>query len=518
MKEKLKNTKGITLIALIITIIILLILAVVSIRLVTNGGILSRTQDAKIQYKVAEIEEALKVKILEEQIVKSTEEPLEDDTVGEYWENTPYINVLDIYCRKIFPTEVPSVSKGNVYEESTGELLIESLIWLPTELINDENLIEAGGSLGELIPLPGLESLGIEINIGKNGYLLEVANTTGTVPSNDIFVFDEDYNVYYIDEQGNIYSSKTKYEVDEIQLGNSYFNPDSLGEEDKKAYEGIYEGALAFTGDAQYASYLARNDMDVYTTINTFMFNGYLYTDFLQADGTIATLNGKPLTNLTLLMTEPDWSTLQIVNDKIQYYMDSSYNMYEYNSETKTIKDKDGNVLDVTDMTTRTASEVVDYNGYQYIERFDGRNVLIGSVPDREELDMATDLADLNVYGLNHKIFEDKSTKTVILPDTIQTLSFLALTRIMTDDDGAVGVFENSTNLEQITIPNHITKMYAKTFANCPNLKTVIMPDSIDEIGQNAFEGCSNVTLQFKDGKAPSGSPWGGTNINITNK
>ncbi len=46
MKEKLKNTKGITLIALIITIIILLILAMVSIKLVINDGIIKKAQEA----------------------------------------------------------------------------------------------------------------------------------------------------------------------------------------------------------------------------------------------------------------------------------------------------------------------------------------------------------------------------------------------------------------------------------------------------------------------------------------
>ena len=42
--SKLKNNKGITLVALIITIIVLLILAIVSIRLVMNGGIIDRAE------------------------------------------------------------------------------------------------------------------------------------------------------------------------------------------------------------------------------------------------------------------------------------------------------------------------------------------------------------------------------------------------------------------------------------------------------------------------------------------
>ena len=63
MKGKLKQTKGITLIALIITIIVLLILAVVSIRLVVNDGILGKAEYATQKYteeEAAEQEKLLK--------------------------------------------------------------------------------------------------------------------------------------------------------------------------------------------------------------------------------------------------------------------------------------------------------------------------------------------------------------------------------------------------------------------------------------------------------------------------
>ena len=63
MKGKLKQTRGITLIALIITIIVLLILAVVSIRLVVNDGILGKAEYATQKYteeEAAEQEKLLK--------------------------------------------------------------------------------------------------------------------------------------------------------------------------------------------------------------------------------------------------------------------------------------------------------------------------------------------------------------------------------------------------------------------------------------------------------------------------
>ena len=57
MKNNLREQKAITLVALIITIIVLLILAMVSIRLVMNGGIISRANRGVEAYSDGEIQE-----------------------------------------------------------------------------------------------------------------------------------------------------------------------------------------------------------------------------------------------------------------------------------------------------------------------------------------------------------------------------------------------------------------------------------------------------------------------------
>ena len=54
MKEKLKNKKGITLIALVITIIVLLILAIVTIRIMTNQNIIGHANNAVTAYNEAQ--------------------------------------------------------------------------------------------------------------------------------------------------------------------------------------------------------------------------------------------------------------------------------------------------------------------------------------------------------------------------------------------------------------------------------------------------------------------------------
>ena len=66
--NKIKSTKGITLISLMVTIIILLILAGVSIDTLTgNNGLLNRAKDAKIATEIAGIKEKIQIDILGEE-------------------------------------------------------------------------------------------------------------------------------------------------------------------------------------------------------------------------------------------------------------------------------------------------------------------------------------------------------------------------------------------------------------------------------------------------------------------
>ena len=70
--SKLKNNKGITLVALIITIIVLLILAMVSINLVMNGGIIDKSKHAVDKYSQEEIQEQIKLAYSEWQMGQFT--------------------------------------------------------------------------------------------------------------------------------------------------------------------------------------------------------------------------------------------------------------------------------------------------------------------------------------------------------------------------------------------------------------------------------------------------------------
>ncbi len=85
MKD-LKETKGITLVALVITIIILLILAGISISSLTGSGLFKKADDAKIKAERAEIIEKARMDIFKKQT----------DNLGDFTENE-LIEILKKY-------------------------------------------------------------------------------------------------------------------------------------------------------------------------------------------------------------------------------------------------------------------------------------------------------------------------------------------------------------------------------------------------------------------------------------
>lgn len=67
MKKLIKNTRGITLIALVVTIIVLLILAGIAISLtIGNNGLFARAKDVQIKTDIEETRELIKLEIMGE--------------------------------------------------------------------------------------------------------------------------------------------------------------------------------------------------------------------------------------------------------------------------------------------------------------------------------------------------------------------------------------------------------------------------------------------------------------------
>ena len=56
------------------------------------------------------------------------------------------------------------------------------------------------------------------------------------------------------------------------------------------------------------------------------------------------------------------------------------------------------------------------------------------------------------------------------------------------------GIFRNSTNLKNVTIPDTVITIGENAFQSCTSLETLRIPEYVTEIGGNAFEGCSNLS------------------------
>lgn len=497
-----KQDRGITLIALIITIIILLILVGMSVKVLEKGEIILYAKESTIRHQIAQIEEVLKIKLNDEGIVINTQENSEEN--DKYY--TTFLYEL---------ISVPEYKVGNLYNKDTGELIVSNLRWFPTDIIFDKDEF--------------FEDLDLKIktDIGNRGYFSEIEKDISVLKQpKDIFLIDSSYNIYYIDERGKIlYTSNKSYKLDKdaILTQGTYIDPDNLTGKNKEIYDSIYEGALAFTGDEKYARYLAINDIDIQSNVDAFCWGGYLKYNISKDNQIVELENGTRLENLMLILTRPDWTEVKLINDSVHvnYFMDNNYNMYkidENDSNNIKVYDKDNNLLsEKIKLATMFADEseikeLTTENGtkYQYVERFDKKDIFV-SIPDKEEVDMKTDLKDLNIYSFD-LLSSFSNIKIIKFPDNVRNMNYTSLV-------GTVVEFEKALpNVEYIELPNNITTIYDITFKNCKKLKTVIMPDNIETIADDAFSGCDGVTVKFKDGKAPSGAPWGGTNITIESK
>ena len=73
-------------------------------------------------------------------------------------------------------------------------------------------------------------------------------------------------------------------------------------------------------------------------------------------------------------------------------------------------------------------------------------------------------------------------------------ISFTGTLTIIGIDGSSTGAFENSSNLESITIPDSVTKMHAYTFYDCGNLKSVELSNNLQLIGGMSFYNCTSLT------------------------
>ena len=129
MKKILKNTKGITLVALVITIVILLILAGISISALTNTGIFQKAKDAKQKSENAALDQNTKLDEYENEIDKyipKANSLAKAVKVGDYVAYTP--DKLDDNALTTLKTNLKNYS-GASDNTTNSAIARDSLSW-----------------------------------------------------------------------------------------------------------------------------------------------------------------------------------------------------------------------------------------------------------------------------------------------------------------------------------------------------------------------------------------------------
>ena len=141
MKKVLKNTNGITLVALVITIIILLILATISIQSLTNTGLFEKAKEAKEKTKNATENQAKILNEYEDELNKyvsgttQTQKLADTVKVGDYVTYTP--DTLDNNAVSTLKTNLYTYS-GKSDSTINQEIKRDDLKWRVLDVQNGQ--------------------------------------------------------------------------------------------------------------------------------------------------------------------------------------------------------------------------------------------------------------------------------------------------------------------------------------------------------------------------------------------
>ena len=129
-KQKLKEGKGITLIALVITIIVLLILAGVTIATLTgDNGILTQAGNAKEQTEKADIIERAKIEIVGVQSENNGELPKEDlDRILKSYDKDGTIRIDDEGNRYIVTSKNYKILASDIWSKETPVIVAKKVL------------------------------------------------------------------------------------------------------------------------------------------------------------------------------------------------------------------------------------------------------------------------------------------------------------------------------------------------------------------------------------------------------
>ena len=253
-KQKLKESKGITLIALVITIIVLLILAGVTIATLTgDNGILKKAGDAKTQTEQAKEDENLKIAIAGSYgtdgklNLKDLKDNLENQGINYDKNNTG------------FPLEV-TVNGEKKKIDANGNI-IESIQSLKTKgtVFKDTTTLE--DTYGNQVKIPkGFKIANDSATDVTGGIVIEDATYTNTIGSQFVWI--------PVGTGENAIKKENKETV-EIELGRYDFTKNSDGTITTSEYSGSYTEDTTASHNSSRGNAIAKDIEKFKTSANS---------------------------------------------------------------------------------------------------------------------------------------------------------------------------------------------------------------------------------------------------------
>ena len=256
-KQKLKESKGITLIALVITIIVLLILAGVTIATLTgDNGILKKAGDAKTQTEQAKEDENLKIAIAGSYgtdgklNLKDLKDNLENQGINYDKNNTG------------FPLEVTvNGEKKKIDENGNVTVKLESVADSKTNgtVFNDVTTLE--DTYGNQVKIPkGFKIANDSATDVTGGIVIEDATYTNTIGSQFVWI--------PVGTGENAIKKANKETVD-IALGRYKFTKNSDGTIKTSEYSGSFTEDTTANHNSSYRNAIAKDIEKFKTSANS---------------------------------------------------------------------------------------------------------------------------------------------------------------------------------------------------------------------------------------------------------
>ena len=169
-KEKFKEQKGITLIALVVTLVVLLILAGITLNLLFGEtGIFNRAKQSEDAYKIGALKDQISTIILDWEIEKKIPNETNDETVGTLeglWDKFVDADIIDNPEEDIYHQE-----GTDIYEVTTNEGYVVEII------VKEDGTVEIGDivkgdnlppRIGEITSSGTSNSIHVEVNITRS--------------------------------------------------------------------------------------------------------------------------------------------------------------------------------------------------------------------------------------------------------------------------------------------------------------------------------------------------------------